>query len=38
MSEAEARQVIDGLLKEAGWIIQDVRKINLVLVGMGDIN
>ncbi|MFA5345900.1 MAG: type I restriction-modification enzyme R subunit C-terminal domain-containing protein [Candidatus Omnitrophota bacterium] len=29
MSEAEARQVIDGLLKEAGWIIQDVRKINL---------
>jgi len=29
MSEAQARQVIDGLLKEAGWIIQDVRKINL---------
>ncbi|MFA5197755.1 MAG: type I restriction-modification enzyme R subunit C-terminal domain-containing protein [Patescibacteria group bacterium] len=29
MSEAEARQVIDGLLKEAGWIIQDIRKINL---------
>jgi len=29
MSEAEARKVIDDLLKEAGWIIQDVRKINL---------
>jgi len=25
MSEAEARQMIDGLLKEAGWIIQDGR-------------
>ncbi|MFA6217799.1 MAG: DEAD/DEAH box helicase family protein [Candidatus Omnitrophota bacterium] len=29
MSEEEARKVIDGLLTEAGWIIQDVRKINL---------
>jgi hypothetical protein len=29
MSEVEARAVIDGLLTEAGWVIQDIRKINL---------
>jgi len=29
MSEEEARKVIDNLLQEAGWVIQDVRKINL---------
>ncbi len=29
MSEEEARVVIDNLLTEAGWVIQDVRKINL---------
>ncbi len=29
MSEEEARSVIDGLLTEAGWVIQDVCKINL---------
>ena len=29
MSEAEARAAIDNLLTEAGWVLQDIRKINL---------